>query len=78
VDERLDRSDMRVDPSEGSMQEGLPLTLKIRVSSIGRGGCKPLASAFVDVWHYNAQGVYSDARDPRLRRSAKSFCAAIK
>jgi hypothetical protein len=55
VDERLHRSDIRVDPSDGSMQEGLPLTLEIRVSSISRGGCKPLVGASVDIWHCDAQ-----------------------
>jgi len=73
VDERLHRSDIRVDPSDGSMKEGLPLTLEIRVSSISRGGCKPLAGASVDIWHCDAQGVYSDATDPRFRTIGKKF-----
>jgi protocatechuate 3,4-dioxygenase beta subunit len=73
VDERLHRSDIRVDPSDGSMKEGLPLTLEIHVSSSSRGGCKPLAGASVDIWHCDAQGVYSDATDPRFRTIGKKF-----
>ncbi len=73
VDERLHRSDIRVDPSDGSMQAGLPLTLEIRVSSISRGGCKPLVGASVDIWHCDAQGVYSDATDPHFRTIGKKF-----
>ncbi len=34
VDERLHRSDVRSDPSDGSVKEGLPLALEIRVFSV--------------------------------------------
>jgi protocatechuate 3,4-dioxygenase beta subunit len=63
VDERLNRSDIRSDPSDGSVKEGAPLQLAIRVSHIGPNRCTPIAGAVVDLWHCDAHGVYSDARD---------------
>jgi hypothetical protein len=63
VDEKLNRSDIRSDPSDGSVKEGVPLQIIFRVSQIG-AGCVPLAGAAVDVWHCDALGVYSDTTDP--------------
>lgn len=60
VDERLNRADIRVDPADGSIQDGVPLRLKINVQQINSAGCGALAGAQVDVWHCNAQGAYSD------------------
>jgi protocatechuate 3,4-dioxygenase beta subunit len=62
VDEKLNRSDIRPDPSDGSVREGAPLQLTIRVSQVGANGCAPLAGAMVDIWHCDAQGVYSDVQ----------------
>jgi protocatechuate 3,4-dioxygenase beta subunit len=59
VDEKLNRSDIRTDPSDGSVQAGVPLKLTIRTFDADRG-CKPVPGATVDVWHANAQGAYSD------------------
>jgi protocatechuate 3,4-dioxygenase beta subunit len=64
VDEKLNRSDIRPDPSDGSVRDGTPLELTFNVSQLAKGGCAPLAGAVVDVWHCDAQGVYSDVRDP--------------
>jgi protocatechuate 3,4-dioxygenase beta subunit len=66
VDEKLNRSDIRSDPSDGSIRDGAPLDLTFNVSQIAKGSCAPLAGAVVDVWHCDAQGVYSDVRDPRF------------
>ena len=63
VDERLDRSDIRSDPSDGSVKEGVPLQLTFRVSEIRDTTCTPLPTAMVDVWHCDALGVYSDVED---------------
>ena len=63
VDEKLNRSDIRSDPSDGSVKEGAPFELTFNVSQIGNAGCAPLASAIVDVWHCDALGVYSDVHD---------------
>lgn len=69
VDERLERSDLRSDPSDGSVQEGARLDLAIRVARLDAGGCAALAGAQVDVWHCNARGVYSDVSDPNFGRT---------
>jgi protocatechuate 3,4-dioxygenase beta subunit len=59
VDERLKRSDIRIDPSDGSIQPGHKLTLKFVVVSAD-DECAPVSGAQVDVWHANASGLYSD------------------
>ena len=66
VDEKLNRADIRSDPSDGSIKDGTPLELTFNVSQIAKGSCAPLAGAVVDVWHCDADGVYSDVRDPRF------------
>jgi protocatechuate 3,4-dioxygenase beta subunit len=64
VDEKLNRSDIRSDPSDGSVRPGTPLELTFNVSRIASGGsCAALAGAVVDVWHCDALGVYSDVND---------------
>lgn len=73
VDERLHRSDVRSDPSDGSVKEGLPLALEIRVLAVGRTGCVPLQDAVVDIWQCDAQGVYSDVMDPAFHTRGKKF-----
>jgi protocatechuate 3,4-dioxygenase beta subunit len=63
VDEKLNRADIRVEPSDQSVKEGVPLRLIFRVSQIAGDTCMPLRGAVVDVWHCDALGVYSDFRD---------------
>lgn len=63
VDEQLNRSDIRPDPSDGSVRPGAPLALTFLVSRLDGGACAPLAGATVDVWHCDAAGVYSDVND---------------
>lgn len=63
VDEKLNRSDIRIEPSNNSVSEGIPLSLKLRISSVSDGQCNPLAGAIVDIWHCDAMGVYSDVQD---------------
>jgi protocatechuate 3,4-dioxygenase beta subunit len=60
VDEKLNRSDIRPDPSDGSVQKGVPLSLAIHVYDVDNGTCIPLDGAQVDIWHANSQGLYSD------------------
>jgi protocatechuate 3,4-dioxygenase beta subunit len=60
VDERLNRSDIRADPATGAVSAGLPLDLTFTVSRVASGGCTPLTGAYLDVWHCDAAGVYSD------------------
>ena len=64
VDNMPNRSDIRSDPSDGSVQQGIPLHLVIHVYSVNKNGsCAPLKGAKVDIWHANSQGVYSDIAD---------------
>jgi protocatechuate 3,4-dioxygenase beta subunit len=62
VDERLNRADIRIDPTNGTVQDGLLLLLSINVSSLdtGTGVTRPISGAWVDLWHCNAAGLYSD------------------
>lgn len=62
-DVRLNRSDIRSDPADGSVRRGIPLAMVLRVHAVEGGRCTPLAGAVVDVWHCDAAGVYSDAVD---------------
>jgi protocatechuate 3,4-dioxygenase beta subunit len=73
VDEKLQRSDIRSDPSDGTVKEGIPLALTLNVSSIAKGACAPLVGAIVDVWQCDALGVYSDAVDPFFNTTGKKF-----
>jgi protocatechuate 3,4-dioxygenase beta subunit len=74
VDERLKRSDIRVDPSDGSVKSGVPLHLTLRVSAVGTADCNPLPGAIVDIWQCDAVGVYSAVNEPGSQRTAaKSF-----
>jgi protocatechuate 3,4-dioxygenase beta subunit len=66
VDEKLNRSDIRSDPSDNSVKAGLPLVLTVRVAKVSGNSCTPLAGATVDLWHCDALGVYSDASDPNF------------
>jgi protocatechuate 3,4-dioxygenase beta subunit len=60
VDEMLNRSDIRVDPMDRSIQQGIPLTVILHVYDVNEGTCIPIQGALVDVWHANASGAYSD------------------
>lgn len=76
VDEALHRADIRSDPADGSMKDGLPLALEIRVFALSRNAgtdCKPLGGAIVDIWHCDANGVYSDVRDRSFDTVGKQF-----
>jgi protocatechuate 3,4-dioxygenase beta subunit len=66
VEERLNRSDIRRDPSDQTMTPGVPLRLSLRVSQLTAASiCGPLANAVVDVWQCDAIGRYSDVADTR-------------
>jgi protocatechuate 3,4-dioxygenase beta subunit len=73
VDERLNRADIRSDPADGSLREGLPLTLTLTISAVSASQCAPLAGAMVDIWHCDLAGAYSDARDPGFNTIGKKF-----
>lgn len=73
VDEKLDRSDIRSDPSTGAARPGTPFVLTFNVSRVSSGGCLALQSAQVDIWHCDALGVYSDASDPSFNTRGQKF-----
>ncbi|WP_299433504.1 intradiol ring-cleavage dioxygenase [uncultured Meiothermus sp.] len=63
VDEKLNRSDIRSDPASGAVKAGTPLVLRFVVSRVSSSGCSLLPGAMVDIWHCDAQGLYSDVQD---------------
>jgi protocatechuate 3,4-dioxygenase beta subunit len=73
VDEELNRSDVRSDPASGTVKEGVPLVLTFNVSQIGSGGCAPLEGAKVEIWHCDADGVYSDVSDRGSSTNGQKF-----
>jgi protocatechuate 3,4-dioxygenase beta subunit len=73
IDDRLNRSDIRTDPRDGSVRSGVPLALSILVSKTSGGSCAPLAGATVDLWHCDAEGVYSGVRDPGFETLGRKF-----
>ncbi len=60
VDEKLNRTDIRVDPSNGSIKPGTLLNLSITIYAVTSASCAPLSGAYVDIWHCDAGGLYSD------------------
>jgi protocatechuate 3,4-dioxygenase beta subunit len=74
VDEVLNRSDIRAEPSSGALREGARLDLTFNVSRVeDDGGCVALPGAQVDVWQCDAMGMYSGVRDPRFDTSSEKF-----
>ena len=62
-DPRSMRTDIRSDLDGSNTQEGVPLTLNMRVAKVGGA---PLAGAVVYVWHCNKVGQYSEYNSPML------------
>ncbi len=60
VDEKLNRADIRTDPSSGAVSAGVLLKLKFNVMRVDGSACTPLTGAYLDVWHCDAGGTYSD------------------
>ncbi|NEP19998.1 MAG: intradiol ring-cleavage dioxygenase [Leptolyngbya sp. SIO4C1] len=73
VEEALNRSDIRTDPTDGSIKPGVPLQLVLQVSQVNASACQPLAGAIVDVWHCDAEGVYSDVVDRSFNTQGQRF-----
>ena len=73
VDEKLNRSDIRSDPSDDSVKQGVPLRLVFHVSEVNARSCTPLTGATVDIWHCDALGIYSDVTDPSFSTVGKKF-----
>ena len=60
VDERLNRSDIRSDPSNNTIKPGTLLKIKFNIYRTSGSTCTPLVGALVDLWHCDATGGYSD------------------
>jgi len=73
VDEMLNRSDIRSEPSTGMDRPGALLALTFNVSRIASPACTPLAGVQVDLWHCDALGVYSDVTDPGFNTQGQKF-----
>lgn len=73
LDTELERSDIRVEPSDGSTRPGAVLDLFFNVSQLLGQSCAPLAGAVVDVWHCDALGVYSGVRDRNSNTEGQKF-----
>jgi len=69
----LNRMDIHVEPSDGSIQAGIPLHLIFQVSDVTGGQCDPLEDAQVDVWHCDALGAYSGVNDPGFDNSGEMW-----
>lgn len=72
VDDQLDRSDIRL-TSDGSLKAGLPLRLAFRVTELNANACVPLSGVQVDVWHCDADGVYSGVNDPGFSTEGENW-----
>jgi protocatechuate 3,4-dioxygenase beta subunit len=60
VDELLNRSDIRNDTTTNAVQPGLTMYLTVNVAQLSNCAMAPFTGAFVDIWHCNGLGVYSD------------------
>jgi protocatechuate 3,4-dioxygenase beta subunit len=69
-DPKLIRSDI------SEHQPGIPLTLDLRVVTVG--SCAPIRNARVDVWHSNSHGIYSGYEGQRGVGSAPAQSATGK
>ena len=73
VDEKLNRSDIRSDPTTGAVSSGRPLQLTFNVARVASNACTPLTGAYLDVWHCDAAGVYSDVSGAVGRRFLRGY-----
>jgi len=73
VDERLNRSDVRADPTTGAISPGAPLALELRVATVAGMQCAPLRDALVDIWQCDALGNYSAVDAARGARYLRGY-----
>ncbi len=65
----------RSEISEG--RPGVPLTLTLSLVDVSTG-CAAIEGARVDVWHCDADGVYSGHRQPGNDTTGETFCRGIQ
>jgi protocatechuate 3,4-dioxygenase beta subunit len=73
VEELLNRSDIRSDPSTGTVRDGATLQVRFLVSKLQGSSCLAYRGAVIDVWHCDATGAYSDVSDPHFSTKGKKF-----
>ncbi|NJM52601.1 MAG: intradiol ring-cleavage dioxygenase [Blastocatellia bacterium] len=73
VDEKINRSDVRFDTKSGAIKEGSLLELEFKVLQVSNNECKVLSEAMVDIWHTDAQGIYSDVQDRQFDTAGQNF-----
>ena len=73
VDERLNRSDVRTNVSDGSVKPGALLALDLALFGVNGNNCTALRDAIVDIWQCDATGIYSDVDDMRLSTRGAKF-----
>ena len=71
VDEKLNRSDLVAGTKRAAVVNGLPLSLALVVQKIEEGTLVPMKDAWVDVWHADTSGAYSDEADRMNRENTK-------
>jgi len=73
VDTKLNRSDIRSDPSTGAVSEGAPLTLRFNVSQISAGACSgtPRSAAGSSCWSWSGRGRWPWSPSGRSRLRAR-------
>ncbi|MBV0913034.1 intradiol ring-cleavage dioxygenase [Anianabacter salinae] len=59
---------VRADITEGRL--GVPMSLRMQVVD---AGCRPIEGARVDVWHCDAEGLYSGVRAPNGNTTGETF-----
>ena len=70
-----DEAFFRSDISEG--RSGVPLTLTLSLVDVN-AGCAPIEGARIDVWHCDADGVYSGVSQPGNDTTGETFCRGIQ
>ena len=73
IDERLQRSDIRSDPTDKRVTPGTPFALTFQVMRLTQHDCVPLPDVQVDIWHCDARGIYSDVQDPGFDTTGQKF-----
>ena len=78
VDEQLERSDVRSDPTTGEVKEGALLLLTFNVSQVSSSGCTPLAGASWMCGTVTRWGSIRTCPIPASTQPGRSSCAAIR
>ncbi len=73
VEDELERSDIRLDTTDGSVRAGAVLNLAFEVTELIDGVCVPLEGAIVEIWHCDADGVYSGVSDAGFDTVGQNF-----